>query len=141
MSPLCITLGRKDRPIAYPVAAIEEIEGATGRTIFQLLAVPNFDVGLAGLVTMLHIGIKHGGEANLARERVRTMIERDFEAGTLQIQDVIGIVQRGLVRSSTFRSQVAPEVLAEIEEQEQQKDGGGSVRPTPSETGEPTSNP
>ena len=81
MSPICITLGRKDRPIEFSVAAIEEIERATGKTIFQILATPNFDVGLGGLITMLHIGIKHGGEANLARERIATMVDRDFEAG------------------------------------------------------------
>jgi hypothetical protein len=133
MSPLHITLGGKDRAILYSVAAIEEIEAATGKTIIQLLGVPNFDVGLSGLVTMLHIGIKHGGEGNLARERIRTMIDRDFDAGRLTIQDLIGTVQKGLVRSSTFRSQVSAEVLAEIAELEKEGEGG---RPTESANGD-----
>ena len=141
MSPISITLAKKDRPIEYSVAAIEEIEHDLGRTIFQILATPNFDVGLAGLVTMLHIGIKHGGETNLARERIRTMLNRDFESGALKIQDVITTVQRGLVRSSTFRSQVAPEVLAEMEEIEAKERDGEGVRPTESGTGDSTSNP
>lgn len=141
MSPVCITLGNKDRPIEFSVAAIEEIERETGRTIFQILATPNFDVGLIAVVTMLHIGIKHGGEGNLARERIRTMLNRDFESGKLKIQDVIAVVQRGLVRSSTFKSQVAPEVLAEIDEMEaKERDGEGS-KPTGSETGDSPSNP
>ena len=134
MSPLHITLGGKDRPILYSVAAIEEIEAATGKTIIQLLGVPNFDVGLNGLVTMLHIGIKHGGEGNLARERIRTMVDRDFDAGRLTIQDLIGAVQKGLVRSSTFKSQVSPEVLAELAELEKEGEAG---RPTVSGNGEP----
>ncbi|HEU0067873.1 MAG TPA: hypothetical protein VFQ26_01250, partial [Nitrospiraceae bacterium] len=100
MSPLNITLGGRDRAILYSVAAIEEIEAAMGKTILQLLAIPNFDVGLNGLVTMVHIGIKHGGEGNLARERIRTMVDRDFEAGRLTIKDLMNAVQRGLVRSS-----------------------------------------
>jgi hypothetical protein len=137
MSPLSIPLGGKDRPILYSVAAIEEIEAATGKTIIGLLSVPNFDVGLSGLVTMLHIGIKHGGETNLARERIRTMVDRDFDAGKLTIQKLIEIVQRGLVRSSTFKSQVAPEVLAELAELE--KEGEGD-RPTESASGDTASN-
>lgn len=116
MSPNHITLAGKDRPLLYSVAAIEEIEAAMGRTIIQILSVPNFDVGLSGLITMLHIGIKHGGETNLARERIRTMVDRDFEAGRLTIQSLIEVVQKALVRSSTFRSQVSPEVLAELEQ-------------------------
>jgi len=141
MSPLCITLAGKDRPIEFSLAAIEEIERETGKTIFALLATPNFDVGLSGLVTMLHIGIKHGGESNLARERIRTMVDRDFVAGKLKINDVISVVQRGLVRSSTFKSQVAPEVLAEIEEQERKERDGDGSRPTGSESGDSASNP
>jgi len=142
MSPLSITLGGRDRPIEFSVAAIEEIERETGRTIFQILATPNFDVGLAGLITMLHVGIKHGGEGNLARERIRTMVNRDFDAGTLKIQDVISVVQRGLVRSSTFKSQVPPEVLAELDQIDaKDREAGEGSRPTESGTGDSTSNP
>ena len=129
-----ITLGGKDRAILYSVAAIEEIEAVTGKTIIQLLGIANFDVGLNVLISMLHIGIKHGGEGNLARERIRTMVDRDFEAGKLTIQNLIEAVQKGLVRSSTFRSQVSPEVLAELAELEKEGQDG---RPTVSGNGEP----
>lgn len=140
MSPLCITLARKDRPLLFSLAAIEEIENSTGKTIVQLLGTPNFDVGLGTLITMLWAGIKHGGEGNLTRDRIRTMIDRDFEAGTLTIRDVIDVVQRGLVRSSTFRSQVSPEILAELDAQDAAA-RGDAERPTASESGEQTLSP
>lgn len=142
MSPLCITLAGKDRPLLFSLAAIEEIETTTGSTIVQLLGTPNFDVGLKVLVTMLHAGIKHGGEGNLTRDRIRTMLDRDFEAGRLTIRDVIEVVQKGLVRSSTFKSQVPAEVLAEMEEADRAAaEKSGDDRPTPSVNGEPTSSP
>ena len=134
MSPLCITLAGKDRPLLFSLAAIEEIEATTGQTIVQLLGTPQFDVGLRVLITMLHAGIKHGGEGNLTRDRIRTMVDRDFEAGKLTIKDVIEVVQKGLVRSATFRSQVSPEILAEIDAQE----AAAGERPTESVSGDPT---
>jgi len=139
MSPQCITLAGKDRPLLFSVAAIEEIETTTGSTIVALLGTPNFDVGLKTLVSMLHAGIKHGGEGNLTRDRIRTMLDRDFESGRLTIKDVIEVVQKGLVRSSTFRSQVSAEILAEMDAAE--KSASGTDRPTPSVNGETTSSP
>ena len=54
---------------------------------------------------------------------------------------MIGIVQKALVRSSTFRSQVSPEILAEMEEADAKERDGEGNRPTGSATGDSTSNP
>jgi len=140
MTPTTIHLGGKNRPLVYSLAAIDDLEEQTnGKGLAQLFNKENLQrLSVKELITSLWIGIKHGGEGNLSRERVRTMLDRDFEAGNLDLRAVIEAVYGAVQKSTAFAGLVHEEDLAELAASE---NGAGAPRPIRSAAGEPSSTP
>jgi hypothetical protein len=138
MAPTTIHLAGKNRPLVFSLAAIDELEEQTaGKGLAELFNKENLSrLSVKELITSLWIGVKHGGEGNLSRDRVRTMLDRDLEAGNLNLREVIEAVYSAVQKSTAFAGLIHESDLAEIQGT---GNGDGAPRPTPSAAGEPLS--
>lgn len=142
MAPTTIHLGNKHRPLVFTLAAIDELEDQTnGKGLAELFNKENLQrLSVKELITALWIGVKHGGEGNLSRDRVRTMLDRDLEAGHMSLRDVIEAVYGAVQKSTAFAGLIHEEDLAEITGSPSEN-GDGPPRPTRSGAGELSSIP
>jgi hypothetical protein len=142
MAPTTIHLGNKTRPLVFTLAAIDELEDQThGKGLAELFNKENLQrLSVKELITALWIGVKHGGEGNLSRERIRSMLDRDLEAGHLDLRQVIECVYGAVQKSTAFAGLIHEEDLAEINGTPS-ANGGGAPRPTRSGDGELSSIP
>jgi len=142
MAPTTIHLAGKDRPLVFSLAAIEELEEQTqGKGLAELFNRDNLQrLSVKELVTALAIGVRHGGEGNLSRDRVRAMLDKDLEHGNLDLRTVIEAVYGAVQKSTAFAGMVHPE---EVDLATPVTNGNGAAvpRPTRSGDGEPLSMP
>ena len=143
MAPTTIHLANKTRPLVYSLAAIDELEEQTnGKGLAELFNKDNLQrLSVKELITALWIGVKHGGEGNLSRERVRTMLDRDLEAGHLDLRQVIEAVYGAVQKSTAFKGLIHESDLAEIDPEASSGNGDGVPRPIRSGAGELSSIP
>lgn len=142
MAPTTIHLAGKNRPLVFTLAAIDELEDQThGKGLAELFNKENLQrLSVKELITALWIGVKHGGEGNLSRERIRSMLDRDLEAGALNLREVIEAVYGAVQKSTAFAGLIHEEDLAELQGQ-RSPNGDGPPRPMPSGAGELSSIP
>ena len=140
MAPTTIRLAGKDRPLIFNMAAIDELEEAChGKGLAEMFNRENLSrLSIKELITSLWIGVKHGGEGNLSRERVRTMLDRDLEAGKLDLKEVIEAVYGAVQKATAFRGLIHESELADLDTSTS-TNGDGAPRPTRSADGEPSS--
>lgn len=143
MTPTTIHLGGKDRPLKFTLAAIDELEEATnGKGLAELFNRENLSrLSVKELITSLWIGVKHGGEGNLSRDRIRTMLDRDLEVGRTDLKQVIETVYGAVQKSTAFAGLINPEELADVDQPSTNGNGAGAPRPIPSDAGERLSMP
>jgi len=136
MAPTSIHLAGKDRPLVFSLAAIDELEEQThGKGLAELFNRQNLQrLSIKELITALWVGVKHGGEGNLSRERVRTMLDRDLEAGATDLRQVIETVYLAVQRSTAFAGLIHPSELVD-EPPTPSTNGAGAPRPIPSDAG------
>lgn len=135
MAPTTIQLAGKTRKLVFSLAAIDELEEAThGKGLAEMFNKENLArLSVKELITSLWIGIKHGGEGNLSRERVRAMLDNDLSNGATTLKEVIEAVYGAVTRSTAFAGLIHEEELAALPAS---GNGDGAPRPTPSGAGE-----
>jgi hypothetical protein len=134
LSPVCVTLRGRDRPIRFSIAALEEFENETGTSVGEAFGnKPAVAIKIRDIVTALHIGIKHGGsDGNLSRDRIRAMIESDLERGVLVFAKVVEQLVVAIQRATAFRG--AAEDESEGEEEAPFASAPGAPPPNPAPT-------
>jgi hypothetical protein len=144
MAPTTFHLAGKDRPLVFSLAAIDELEEQTrGKGLAELFNRENLQrLSVKELITALWIGVKHGGEGNLSRDRVRTMLDRDLEAGHTDLRAVIEAVYGAVQKSTAFAGLIHESELAELQQSPSGNgNGDGAPRPMRSGAGELSSIP
>ena len=111
LSPICVTLRGRDRPIRYSILALEEFDRVAGYTFGEAFVKPVHAIKMRDVATALQIGMKYGGsDGNLTPDRVLKMIDAEVEARGMQaFKDVIDKIGEAYARATGFKDEPGKE--------------------------------